>query len=139
MYFLNLIPALSYVLDMNERTNGSYGVNEALLASAIAAILFSIFSISPLTIVGITGLTNLFNYTVYDIIKGQKVDYLQFQAWILIWSGISHALLAAFNACDVCLYVTDMTTETFGLYVGVIYIQKGIELLILGTTLSLFL
>ncbi|KAM0790354.1 hypothetical protein ACM66B_003238 [Microbotryomycetes sp. NB124-2] len=130
MYFLNLFPALAYILDMNERTNGNYGVNEGILASAIAALTFAILSCQPLTIVGVTGLINLFNYTTYDIIQPYGVDYLQFMAWTLIWSAIMHWFIAIFNICDYTRFITDMTSETFGFYVGVIYIQKGIELLV---------
>ncbi|KAK4047473.1 hypothetical protein OIV83_005385 [Microbotryomycetes sp. JL201] len=130
MYFLNLFPALAYILDMNERTNGNYGVNEGILASAIAALTFAILSCQPLTIVGVTGLINLFNYTTYDIIEPYGVDYLQFMAWTLIWSAIMHWFVAVFNICDYTRFITDMTSETFGFYVGIIYIQKGIELLV---------
>lgn len=38
--------------------------------------------------------------------------------------------MAIFNFCDYTRFITDMTSETFGLYVGVIYIQKGVELII---------
>lgn len=69
---------------MNIRTEGNYGVNEGILASAIAAITFAIFSVQPLTIVGVTGLINLFNYTTFDIINNTGIDYLQFQAWALM-------------------------------------------------------
>ncbi|TGO61379.1 hypothetical protein BOTNAR_0130g00320 [Botryotinia narcissicola] len=69
MYFVNLLPALAYTLDMNRRTGGFYGINEALFSSALAAMVFSTISAQPLTIVGITGLISLFNYTIYDIIK----------------------------------------------------------------------
>ena len=55
------MPALAYVLDMYERTDHSYGVNEVILASALAAIVFSVFSVQPLTFVGVTGLTDLMN------------------------------------------------------------------------------
>ncbi|BGP12253.1 hypothetical protein JCM10213_000054 [Rhodosporidiobolus nylandii] len=130
MYFLNLFPALAYIIDMYVRTDGTYGVNEGILASAIAALAFAIFSVQPLTIVGVTGLINLFNYTTFDILRDYNVDYLQFMAWTLIWSAITHWLIAVFNICDLTRFVTDMTSETFGLYVGVIYIQKGIELLV---------
>lgn len=68
---------------MNIRTGGNYGINETILASSIAALAFAILGVQPLTIVGVTGLINLFNYTVYDIIENQ-VDYLQFQAWVLM-------------------------------------------------------
>ncbi|ORY90129.1 HCO3 transporter family-domain-containing protein [Leucosporidium creatinivorum] len=136
MYFLNLFPALAYIVDMNVRTGGNYGVNECILASAIAALTFSILSVQPLTIVGVTGLINLFNYTAYDILKGTDVNYLQFQAWSLIWSAISHWLIAILNISDFTRFITDMTSTTFGLYVGVIYIQKGVELLVLEFDVS---
>ncbi|KAK4700410.1 hypothetical protein P7C70_g5839, partial [Phenoliferia sp. Uapishka_3] len=123
---------------MNYRCGGFYGVNEAILASAIAALAFSLLSVQPLTIVGVTGLINLFNYTTYDILKqtGPEINYLQFQAWVLIWSAITHWLVAMFNVCDYTRFITDCTSETFGFYVGVIYIQKGIELLILEFKVS---
>lgn len=55
----SLMPAIAYVLDMYHRTNGAYGVNEVILASALAAIVFPVFSVQPLTFVGVTGLINL--------------------------------------------------------------------------------
>ncbi|GJN92039.1 hypothetical protein Rhopal_005067-T1 [Rhodotorula paludigena] len=130
MYFLNIFPCLAYIIDMYVRTDGTYGVNEGILASAIAALTFSMLSVQPLTIVGVTGLINLFNYTTFDILRDYDVNYIQFQAWVLIWSAISHWLIAVFNICDYTRFVTDMTSETFGFYVGVIYVQKGIELLV---------
>ncbi|KAE8225941.1 hypothetical protein CF319_g1379 [Tilletia indica] len=135
MYFLNLMPAIAYVLDMYHRTNGSYGINEVILASALAAIVFPIFSVQPLTIVGVTGLINLQNYTVYNIFVGyygfDNMKYLRIQAWSLIWGAAFHFIAAIFNVCDFTRFITDMTTQTFGFYVGIVYIQKGIELLIL--------
>ncbi|CAD6892438.1 unnamed protein product [Tilletia controversa] len=135
MYFLNLMPAIAYVLDMDHRTNGSYGINEVILASALAAIVFPIFSVQPLTIVGVTGLINLQNYTVYNIFVGyygfDNMKYLRIQAWSLIWGAAFHFIAAIFNVCDFTRFITDMTTQTFGFYVGIVYIQKGIELLIL--------
>lgn len=134
MYFINLMPAIAYVLDMNYRTDGSYGINEVLLASALAAIVFAVFSVQPLTFVGVTGLINLVNYTQYDIFVGHygfdRLGYLRIQAWALIWAAAFHFIVAIFNVCDFTRFITDMTSETFGFYVGVIYIQKGIELLI---------
>jgi HCO3- transporter family len=45
------MPAIAYTLDMSRRTEGAYGINESILASALAAIVFPIFSCQPLTIV----------------------------------------------------------------------------------------
>jgi hypothetical protein len=41
---------------MFEKTNGSFGVNEVLLASVFAAVVFSLAAAQPLVIVGVTGM-----------------------------------------------------------------------------------
>ena len=122
----SILPALAYTLDMARRTDDLYGVNESLLASALAAMVFSLLSAQPLTIVGITGLISLFNYTIYDIIKMYDVSlYPQFMAWTAIWAAIWHWLVAIGNLCDYMRYVTDFSSETFGLYVGIIYMSMS--------------
>ena len=76
---------IAYLLDLNHRTNGAYGVNEVLLATALPAVVFPIFSVQPLTIVGFTGLVSLVSYTHYDIVERYEgVDYLQFQCWMFM-------------------------------------------------------
>ncbi|CAJ2510308.1 Uu.00g050110.m01.CDS01 [Anthostomella pinea] len=112
----SLLPALAYTLDMTRRTGYFYGVNEALFVSALAAMVFSLLSAQPLTIVGITGLISLFNYTIYDIISVYDIAlYPRFMAWTGIWAAIFHWLVAGFNACDNMRYVTDFSSESFGL------------------------
>ncbi|KAJ9651384.1 hypothetical protein H2198_009328 [Neophaeococcomyces mojaviensis] len=128
IYFVNLLPALAFQLDMQYNTNGFFGVNEALLSSAIAAIVFSVFSCQPLTVVGVTGLISLFNYTIYDIIKLYDVTlYPRFLVWVGIWSAIFHWATAILNLCDYMRTITDFSSQTFGLYVGTVYVIKGCE------------
>ncbi|MBA7489671.1 hypothetical protein ES702_00205 [subsurface metagenome] len=128
IFFVNLLPALAFQLDMNHNTGGFFGVNEALLSSALAAIVFSTLSAQPLTVVGITGLISLFNYTIYDIIKIYDVSiYPQFMVWVGIWAAIWHWAVAITNLCDYMRCITDFSAQTFGLYVGTIYVLKGIE------------
>ncbi|KAL8727036.1 MAG: hypothetical protein Q9166_006334 [cf. Caloplaca sp. 2 TL-2023] len=126
-----LLPALAFILDMYRRTDGHFGVNEALFSSALAAMVFSIVGAQPLTIVGITGLISLFNYTIYDIIKIHDAAlYQPFLVWVGIWAAIFHWLFAIWNTCDYMRYVTDFSSQSFGMYVGIIYIIKGIEELV---------
>lgn len=128
IFFVNLLPALAFQLDMNHNTGGFYGVNEALLSSALAAVVFSTLSAQPLTVVGITGLISLFNYTIYDIIKLHDVAlYPQFMVWVGIWAAVCHWTVALTNLCDYMRTITDFSSETFGLYVCTIYCLKGIE------------
>lgn len=118
----SILPALAFILDMNRRTGGFYGVNEALFSSALACIVFSTIGAQPLTIVGITGLISLFNYTIFDIIKRYDVAlYPQFMTWVAIWAAIFHWLFAVWNFCDYMRYVTDFSSQSFGAYVGIIY------------------
>ncbi|KEQ68159.1 HCO3 transporter family protein [Aureobasidium namibiae CBS 147.97] len=131
MYFVNLLPALAYTLDMYRQTGQFYGVNEALFTSALAALVFSILGAQPLTIVGITGLIALFNYTIYDIIVQYDASiYPQFMCWTAIWAAIFHWVVAFCNLCDYMRYVTDFSSESFGMYVGIIYMIKGVEELV---------
>lgn len=84
LYFINLMPAISYLLDMNRRTGGFYGLNEVILSSAIPLLALPLLAVQPLTVSGVTGLTNLFNYTTYDITQKHGVDYALFQGWMLL-------------------------------------------------------
>lgn len=112
-------------MDMYRRTGEFYGINEGLFSSALAAMVFSIFGAQPLTIVGITGLISLFNYTIYDIINIYDPSiYPSFMCWTAIWAAIFHWIAAVCNLCDYMRYVTDFSSESFGMYVGIIYCSK---------------
>lgn len=125
IFFVNLLPALAFQLDMTRNTGGYFGINEALFSSALAAFVFSLFSCQPLTVVGITGLISLFNYTIYDIARDQGIVdlYPQFIAWVSIWAAIMHWMAAISNWCDYMRYITDFSSNAFGMYVGIIYMS----------------
>tara|TARA_R110002003_G_scaffold1005_8_gene22037 strand:- start:3038 stop:3481 length:444 start_codon:yes stop_codon:yes gene_type:complete len=117
-----VLPAIAFTLDMYRRTGQFFGINEALLSSAMAAMVFSLLACQPLTIVGVTGLIALFNYTIYDIITMYDPSiYPAFTAWVGIWAAIFHWVVAFGNFSDYMAYVTDFSSETFGMYVGIIY------------------
>lgn len=129
-YFNNLLPALAFAQDLFDRTDNSYGVNEILLSSALAGLVFGIFGGQPLCIVGVTGPISIFNYTIYEIIKPLKIAYFGFMFWVYIWSMILHFLLTAINSVCLLEYVTSFPCDIFGLFINVVYIQKGIQILI---------
>ncbi|KAI1813965.1 HCO3 transporter family-domain-containing protein [Poronia punctata] len=129
MYFANILPALAFSLDMFTKTQGSYGVNEVLLASVLGAVVFSLVACQPLVIVGVTGPITVFNYTVYDIVTPLGTNYLAFMCWIGLWSVLLHWILAVTNSCNWLKYVTRFPCDIFGFYVAFIYLQKGIQVL----------
>jgi hypothetical protein len=51
----SVLPGIAFSLDLIETTQ-QYGVTEVLLASFIAAFIFSVFGAQPLTIAGVTGM-----------------------------------------------------------------------------------
>lgn len=53
--YYSILPALAFSLDMFEKTQQSYGVNEVLLASVLGSVVFSVAAAQPLVIVGVTG------------------------------------------------------------------------------------
>ncbi|CAI1667007.1 hypothetical protein SEUBUCD650_0N00610 [Saccharomyces eubayanus] len=128
-YFNNLLPAIAFAQDMFDRTDNSYGVNEVLLSSAMAGIVFGVLAGQPLCIVGVTGPISIFNYTVYEIIKPLNTKYFGFMFWICMWSMIFHFFLAFTNAVCLLQYVTTFPCDIFGLFINVVYIQKGIQIL----------
>ena len=111
---------------MSRQTGGYFGVNEALLSSALAAIVFSTLAAQPLTIVGITGLISLFNYTIYHITLKQHIGdlYPEFIAWVSIWAAITHWIASFGNLCDYMRFITDFSSNAFGMYVGIIYMSR---------------
>ena len=134
IFFVNLLPALAFQLDMTRNTHGYFGINEALFSSALAAVVFSVLSCQPLTVVGITGLISLFNYTIYDIAAAQGIEelYPQFICWVSIWAAITHWGAAIFNTCDYMRYITDFSSQSFGMYVGIIYMSMSFCLNVLS-------
>ena len=50
--------------------------------------------------------------------------------WVGIWSALLHWLIAIFNLVTYVRYKTNFTAEIFGFYVGIVYIQKGIEFIL---------
>ena len=128
-YFSNLLPALAFAQDMFDRTDHAYGVNEVLLSSAMAGIVFGGLGGQPLCIVGVTGPISILNYTIYDIVKNWSTNYFGFMFWVCIWSMIFHFILAVSNAVALLQYVTTFPCDIFGLFTNVVYIQKGIQVL----------
>ncbi|CCD25744.1 Bor1p NDAI_0F04260 [Naumovozyma dairenensis CBS 421] len=129
-YFNNVLPAIAFAQDMFDRTDNSYGVNEVLLSSAMAGIVFGVLSGQPLCIVGVTGPISIFNYTVYEIIKPLNTNYFGFMFWICIWSMIFHFILAIGNAVCLLQYVTTFPCDIFGLFINIVYLQKGVQILV---------
>ena len=58
--------------------------------------------------------------------------YPQMMAWVAIWTAITHWIMSFCNTSDYMRYVTDFSSNTFGMYVGIIYVEKGVQELVSG-------
>lgn len=130
IFFANILPAIAFAQDMFDRTKNAYGVNEVLMASALGGIVFGLFSGQPLCIVGVTGPIAIFNYTVFQIVDGMDVEYFPFMTWVCIWAFIMHTIIAVTNGVVLMKYITQFSCDIFGCFINIIYIEKGIQILI---------
>ncbi|VEU21169.1 DEKNAAC102048 [Brettanomyces naardenensis] len=115
---------------MFDHTNNSYGVNEVLMSSAMGGIVFGLFAGAPLCIVGVTGPISIFNYTVYELIVPRGIPYFQFMCWICLWSMLLHFTIALTNLVSYMRYITKFSCDVFGFFINIVYIQKGIQILV---------
>ncbi|KAI5954963.1 hypothetical protein KGF54_001524 [Candida jiufengensis] len=129
IFFANLLPAIAFAQDMFDKTNDMYGVNEVLLSSALAGVVFGLFSGQPLCIVGVTGPISIFSYTVYDIIKPRGTPYFPFMCWIYLWSMVFHIIIAVGNYISWLKIISLYSCDIFGFFINMVYIQKGIQIL----------
>lgn len=130
IFFANVLPGIAFSLDLIETTE-QYGVAEVLVASFMAAFIFSVFGAQPLTIAGVTGPITVFNKTIFDLLKTARKPpvYLHFVGWVYLWSAIFHWVTAVLNWCNFLKYVTLFSCDTFGFYVSWVYLQYGVQVI----------
>lgn len=129
IFFTNLLPAIAFAQDMFDKTDNAYGVNEVLMSSALAGVVFGLFSGQPLCIVGVTGPISIFSYTVYELIEPRGTPYFPFMCWIYLWLMVMHFALAVFNTVSYLGIITAFLCDAFGFFINFVYLQKGIQIL----------
>lgn len=129
IFFTNLLPAIAFAQDMFDRTDNSYGVNEVLLSSAMAGVVFGLFSGQPLCIVGVTGPIAIFSYTVYELMQPRGTPYFPFMCWIYLWLMVMHFVTALCNWVRFLRIISNFSCEVFGFFICIVYCQKAIQIL----------
>lgn len=129
IFFTNLLPAIAFAQDMFDRTSNLYGVNEVLMSSAMAGLVFGLFSGQPLCIVGVTGPIAIFSYTVYDIVQPRGTPYFPFMCWIYLWAMVMHFAIAILNWVSFMKIISNFSCEVFGFFICIVYCQKAVQML----------
>ncbi|KAF7585029.1 putative boron transporter [Clavispora lusitaniae] len=129
IFFTNLLPAIAFAQDMFDRTNNSYGVNEVLMSSALAGVVFGLLAGQPLCIVGVTGPIAIFSYTVYELMHPRGTPYFPFMCWIYLWSMVMHVIVAMLNWVSFLRIISNFSCEVFGFFINIVYCQKAVQIL----------
>lgn len=129
IFFTNLLPAIAFAQDMFDRTHNLYGVNEVLMSSAIAGVVFGLFSGQPLCIVGVTGPISIFSYTVYELMTPRGTPYFPFMCWIYLWLMVMHIAVALLNWVSFLKIISNFSCEVFGFFICIVYCQKSVQIL----------
>lgn len=129
IFFTNLLPAIAFAQDMFDRTDNAYGVNEVLMSSAIAGVVFGLFAGQPLCIVGVTGPIAIFSYTVYELMEPRGTPYFPFMCWIYLWLMAMHFVAALCNWVSFLKIISNFSCEVFGFFICIVYCQKAVQIL----------
>ena len=129
IFFINILPEMAFAQDMLDLTDKMYGVNEVLLSSAIAGVVYGLIAGQPLCLVGVTGPIAVFSNTIYDITEQRGANFFPFICWVYIWAFVMHIIVAVLNWVSFIKIVTLYSCEVFGFYVNCVYLQKGVQLL----------
>lgn len=129
IFFTNLLPAIAFAQDMFDRTDNAYGVNEVLMSSAMAGVVFGLFSGQPLCVVGVTGPISIFSYTVYELMQPRGTPYFPFMCWVYLWLMVMHFVVAIFNWVLFLKIISDFSCEVFGFFICIVYCQKAVAML----------
>lgn len=129
IFFTNLLPAIAFAQDMFDRTDNLYGVNEVLLSSALAGVVFGLLAGQPLCIVGVTGPVAIFSYTVYELMQPRGTPYFPFMCWIYLWLMVMHVVVAMLNWVSFLRIISNFSCEVFGFFICIVYCQKAVLIL----------
>ncbi|XP_038113088.1 sodium-driven chloride bicarbonate exchanger isoform X12 [Culex quinquefasciatus] len=131
LYFACLSPIITFGGLLGSATGNNIAAMESLVSGFVCGMGYGFFSGQPLTILGSTGPVLVFETIVYDFCTRVGWDYLTFRFWIGTWIAIILLILVAVDASALVCYITRFTEENFACLIGVIFIYKAIENVIL--------
>lgn len=128
IFLTSVGPAMSFGEYLFNNLNGSYGVLEVLVTTALCGTIFSLISGSPLVIVGATGPFSIFGFNCYRLAQMYDVPFMPWMAWIMVISGLQHIVLGLIGASTKYLpSITSFSGQVFGVLVSMIYIVESCQ------------
>jgi mannitol/fructose-specific phosphotransferase system IIA component (Ntr-type) len=125
LYFACLAPSVAFGGLLSVMTDGSIGVVETMLATAITGVLYALFSGQPMSILGSTGPITAFLGVLYGLCAWLDVPYLPSLAWVGLWTSFYLFVLIAFDGVSLIRFFTRFTDETFAGLIALIYLWEA--------------
>lgn len=96
-----------------------------MMSVAIGNFIYSLTAGQPLVVLGGTGPTLIFEDILYRFCDTNGLPYLEFRAWIGMWTGILLILLVVFNVSVMMRIFTRFTEEIFSALISFIFIYRS--------------
>uniref|UniRef100_UPI00398EC2D1 anion exchange protein 2-like isoform X2 n=1 Tax=Pristiophorus japonicus TaxID=55135 RepID=UPI00398EC2D1 len=122
IYFAALSPAITFGGLLEEKTEGSMGVSELIISTAIQGVIFCLIGAQPLLILGFSGPLLVFEEAYFRFCKSFDLNYLTGRVWIGFWLIIIVILLVAFEGSFLVRFISRFTQEIFSILISLIFI-----------------
>ncbi|XP_069760820.1 band 3 anion transport protein-like isoform X2 [Narcine bancroftii] len=124
IYFAALTPAITFGGLLEEKTNGSMGVSELIISTAIQGIIFCLIGAQPLLILGFSGPLLVFEESYFYVCKILEINYLAGRVWVGMWMIIIVLVLVAFEGSFLVRFISRFTQEIFSILISLIFIYE---------------
>lgn len=127
LYFACVTPIVTFGGMMGHATDGYMGTMESLLSGALCGIVYHLLAGQPLTIMGATGPLLVFETILYQVCKGNGVDFMSFRVWVGLWVFCVLIIIVAFDLSALVRYITRFTEESFAVLISIIFIFESFK------------
>ncbi|XP_043531109.1 band 3 anion transport protein-like isoform X2 [Chiloscyllium plagiosum] len=124
IYFAALTPAITFGGLLEEKTNGSMGVSELIISTAIQGVIFCLIGAQPLLVLGFSGPLLVFEEAYYRFSTTMNYSYLTGRVWIGFWLILIVLLLVAFEGSFLVRFISRFTQEIFSILISLIFIYE---------------
>lgn len=127
LYFACIAPTVAFGGLMHQLTQGSIGVTEMIVSTAIGGTVYALFCGQPLTIIGGTGPLLVFTGVIYELCVGFELPFLPFFSWVGLWTAAFCMAIALFDGSVFIRYCTRFTDEIFALLISAIFVSEALR------------
>lgn len=127
IFLASLLPAIAFGQQISDITNGSFGIAQVLIVTALSGIIQAILGGQPLLIIGVAEPIVVMYGFMFELMKGyDNSAFVPFCAFVCLWAGLFCCFLALVNATDLIRYFTRFTGEVFGALIAVLFMQQAV-------------